>query len=183
MQIKIFTIPIGMEESRIDELNHFLRANKVVGVRKEVVVNGSGGCWTFCITYLDGVKQAGNTEIKRSDKIDYRDVLGADEFRRFSDFRKIRKQLAEQEAVPAYAIFTDAELAEIAKLDQVTREHLIHFPGYECTAVCFDDPMVKGTGYEYEGRRFIICDPTYIGASIGMCMPDYLKERPQVELW
>lgn len=129
MQIKIFTIPIGMEESRLDELNLFLRANKVVDVRKEIVTNGNGGCWTFCITYLEGVKPQGFADGKRGDKIDYREVLSSDEFKRFSDFRKIRKQLAEQEAVPAYAVFTDAELAEMAKLEYVTREQLKNISG------------------------------------------------------
>ncbi|MBR6355074.1 MAG: HRDC domain-containing protein [Paludibacteraceae bacterium] len=37
----------------------------------------------------------------------------------FSQLRSIRKQLAEQEAVPAYAVFTDSELAEIAKLESI----------------------------------------------------------------
>lgn len=61
--------------------------------------------------------------------------------------------------------------------------HLIHYPGHECTAVCFGQENVKGTGYVYQGKRFVICDPTYIGASIGQCMPDYVKEEPKIELW
>lgn len=61
--------------------------------------------------------------------------------------------------------------------------HLIEYPGHECTAVNFTDETITGDGYIYEGKRFIICDPTYIGASIGMCMPDFKSVKPIIELW
>ena len=61
--------------------------------------------------------------------------------------------------------------------------HLIEYPGHECTAVNFTDEGIIGNGYLYEGKRYVICDPTYIGASIGMCMPDYKNVKPVIELW
>ncbi len=61
--------------------------------------------------------------------------------------------------------------------------HLIHYPGHECTAIHFPEDNVRGTGYNYKGKTFVICDPTYIGASIGQCMPDYVNVQPKVELW
>lgn len=61
--------------------------------------------------------------------------------------------------------------------------HLIEYPGHECTAVHFTDTSVSGDGYYYEGNRYVICDPTYIGAEIGMCMPKYKNTKPIVELW
>lgn len=61
--------------------------------------------------------------------------------------------------------------------------HLVHYPGHECTAVRFTDTSVTGDSYTYRGQRFIICDPTYIGASIGMCMPSFRSVEPEVELW
>ena len=61
--------------------------------------------------------------------------------------------------------------------------HLVHFPGHECTAVCFGTENVIGSGYRYEGKTYIICDPTYIGANIGQCMPQYEGMEPKVELW
>jgi len=61
--------------------------------------------------------------------------------------------------------------------------HLIEYPGHECTAVNFTDPNIVGDGYTYDGKRYTICDPTYIGAHIGMCMPDYRNTKPIVGLW
>lgn len=61
--------------------------------------------------------------------------------------------------------------------------HLIQYPGHECTAVNFSASQMNGDGYMYKGKAFYICDPTYIGASIGQCMPDYRNLKPIVELW
>ena len=61
--------------------------------------------------------------------------------------------------------------------------HLVQYPGHECTAVNFSTSQMNGDGYMYKGKAFYICDPTYIGASIGQCMPDYRNVKPIVELW
>lgn len=60
--------------------------------------------------------------------------------------------------------------------------HLIKFPGHECVAVRLSQ-QIEGNGYMYKGGYYSISDPTYIGASTGMCMPDYLQEQPVVECW
>ena len=77
------------------------------------------------------------------------------------------------------AIFYAYLVHEILGLDV----HLIQFPGHECTAVAFNQPVANGTSYEYKGKTYYICDPTYIGARIGRCMPSYAKESPQIEVW
>lgn len=61
--------------------------------------------------------------------------------------------------------------------------HLIQYPGHECTAVCFTDKSIVGDGYSYKGKQYIICDPTYIGAPIGKCMPSYVNVKPKIEPW
>ncbi len=61
--------------------------------------------------------------------------------------------------------------------------HLVNYPGHECTGIAFTDQQLSGHGYKYGNRRYLICDPTYIGATLGMCMPQYEQEKPKVELW
>ena len=61
--------------------------------------------------------------------------------------------------------------------------HLVQYPGHECTAVNFTTSQMNGDGYMYKGKAFYICDPTFIGASIGQCMPGYRNVKPTVELW
>lgn len=57
---------------------------------------------------------------------------------------------------------------------------LLHFPGHMGTAVRFPG-NVEGDYLVFEGQKYIICDPTYIGARIGMCMPQYKKEGVEIE--
>ena len=48
---------------------------------------------------------------KAKEAVDYRQVLSEEDFTRYARLRDLRKQLAEAEGVPAYTIFTNAQLA------------------------------------------------------------------------
>jgi len=48
----------------------------------------------------------------------------------------------------------------------------LHYPNHVATAVEFKS-NVKGDNVTYENRRYIICDPTYIGADIGHAQPKF----------
>ena len=39
---------------------------------------------------------------------------------------------------------------------------------------------VTGDSYVFEGRRYVMCDPTYIGAPVGATMPKYRGVTPQI---
>lgn len=52
---------------------------------------------------------------------------------------------------------------------------LIDYPGHVATAVHFNE-NVPGTAIMHHGKRYVICDPTYIGASIGTEMPGFAPE-------
>lgn len=47
---------------------------------------------------------------------------------------------------------------------------LVYYPNHLATAIEFTD-AVSGDYFDFDGRKFVVCDPTYIGASIGMTMP------------
>lgn len=129
MQIKIFNIPIGADESITEEMNHFLRAHKIIDIKKELALLSDNSCWSFCITYMQDNKPVDNNRANGNGKIDYKEVLDAETFERFSNLRKLRKQIAEREAIPAYAVFTDAELAEMAKISPLTLLEMQKIPG------------------------------------------------------
>lgn len=48
---------------------------------------------------------------------------------------------------------------------------LVYYPGHLATAVHFNTE-VKGDYISLNGKKFTICDPTYIGAPVGKTMPD-----------
>ena len=57
----------------------------------------------------------------------------------------------------------------------------LQYEGHVATAVYFgDNADVKGDGYMYGGKKYFVCDPTYINASIGMEMPQYKGKTPKV---
>ena len=131
MQIKLFNIPIGASDSDVEEMNHFLRANKIIDIKKELATVSGNSCWSFCVTYMISNHPADVEQGRQrvNAKVDYKDVLSPEVFAKFSDFRKLRKQIADSEAIPAYAVFTDAELAEIAKLPELTFSAIGKIPG------------------------------------------------------
>ena len=129
MQIKIFNIPIGAEDTQVDELNHFLRANKIIDVKRELAMLDGRGCWSFCITYMLSSKPLEQHKQASSAKADYKEILEPEIFEKFTQMRKIRKMIAESEAVPAYAVFTDAELSEMAKLPELSISTMEKIPG------------------------------------------------------
>ena len=59
---------------------------------------------------------------------------------------------------------------------------LVFYPGHLATAVCFNNDSVKGDYIQLDGRRFIVCDPTYIGAPVGETMPNMDNKTAKVIL-
>jgi hypothetical protein len=59
---------------------------------------------------------------------------------------------------------------------------LVYYPGHLATAVCFTDEAIKGAYYVYKGHHFVVCDPTYIGASVGEEVPGMDVEKSKVML-
>ena len=57
----------------------------------------------------------------------------------------------------------------------------LQYEGHVATAVYFgDDVNINGDGFMYNGKKFYVCDPTYINAGIGMAMPQYKGVTPKV---
>ena len=58
---------------------------------------------------------------------------------------------------------------------------LLYYPGLHlATAVHFENPNTQGDYVLVDGQKYLICDPTYIGASLGMGMPDLMKVSIEV---
>lgn len=47
---------------------------------------------------------------------------------------------------------------------------LMHYPNHIAAAVCFNSD-VSGDSVMHKGRKYIVCDPTFIGAPVGVTMP------------
>jgi len=52
------------------------------------------------------------------------------------------------------------------------------YPGHMTTAVALKHSKPEFSTIDYHGMKYVIADPTYIGASVGMAMPSYEKLKP-----
>ena len=58
---------------------------------------------------------------------------------------------------------------------------LVYYPGHLATAVRFNEP-VTGDYISLNGNKYLVCDPTYIGAPIGETMPGMENKTAKVIL-
>ena len=111
MKLHFFQIPVFSQNLFEDELNKFLASHRITHIEKEFVSNGSQSFWSVCVTSIDGEPRRQKTGQKR--RVDYREVLDEKDFAIYVKLRNLRKTLSEKEGVPAYALFTNEQLAEM----------------------------------------------------------------------
>ena len=128
MQFKILTIPATGDHEAEEELNRFLRGHRVISINRELVSNAGTACWCFCIEYLEGTSSSPGKS-RGKPRVDYKEVLSEDDFAIFARMRDTRKQLADKEAVPAYAVCTNEQLAEMVKTKAATLADLKKIDG------------------------------------------------------
>ena len=80
------------------------------------------------VDFLDPSQKASSSSGKRN-RIDYREVLSEEEFAIYSRLRDLRKSIAESEAVPVYAVFTNQQLADIVQRKVTSKSGLKEIPG------------------------------------------------------
>jgi len=136
MQIRIFNIPITdngemqaeMRCIELVEMNKFLAASRVLEIEQRFYQNDKSAFWSFCVRYLNSNTGSFQQQLTKQ-KVDYKELLNENEFAIFSKLRECRKIIAAKDAVPAYAVFTDEELAGIARLPIIEVGKLISVKG------------------------------------------------------
>ena len=114
MQFALFTIPINDSGGALEEMNRFLRSHRVLAVEKHLIGGPENPTWAFCAEFLE--RSVIEPADRRGEpKVDYKQVLKPEDFAVFSKLREVRKAIAEKEAVPAYAVFTNEQLAAMVQ--------------------------------------------------------------------
>lgn len=116
IQYNTFYVPIADAGEIQSQLNAFLRSHRVLQVERHAFEGG----WGFCVEWMDGASTggSGNENWRKTPRIDYKEVLSSEEFERFSQLRERRKKISQEDGVPPYMVMTDAQLAEIAKMEK-----------------------------------------------------------------
>ena len=116
MRLRFFTIPIHDADAATRELNQFLAANRIHAVDRKFVEDGANSAWAISVSFDEGgAEPISRSSIGKRGKVDFKDVLSAEEFAVFARLRALRKERADAEGVPAYALFTNEQLADMVQ--------------------------------------------------------------------
>ncbi|MBN1654624.1 MAG: HRDC domain-containing protein [Deltaproteobacteria bacterium] len=117
-QIRHFTVPVYEGRAAEEELNRFLRGHQILEVREEFTANGSNSLWCVSVKYAGEYRGEFHKIGSNKNRVDYKEVLEPEAFARFVELRARRKTISENEALPAFAVFTDEELSQIARIKE-----------------------------------------------------------------
>jgi hypothetical protein len=116
MQMAFYSIPSRGDAAMQEELNAFLRSHRILTVHREFIQQGDNSYWALSVEYLEGPTPSGPASSRSGkSRVDYKEVLSPEEFALFASLRDWRKDAAEKEGIPVYAVLTNEQLAAIAK--------------------------------------------------------------------
>lgn len=130
MKIKFFTIPLPAVNDYEKELNSFLSTNKIIEFEKKLVQTETQVYWSIFINYEEKNTNYKEEKYKKKEKIDYVKILPPEQSKRYEKIRKIRMEIAKDDAVSAFVIGTNEEIAEIAKFANPTLSDLKKINGF-----------------------------------------------------
>ncbi|MCP5241888.1 MAG: HRDC domain-containing protein [Burkholderiales bacterium] len=128
MKYKFFTILARHPEAGEEALNQFCSQHRVSFVEKHLVTDGANSFWSVCVTWLEGEGTLLASQHKKP-SVDYKQILNENEFVIFLELRNLRKQLAESQGVPPYALFTNEQLAAMVQQRINSKAALQAIPG------------------------------------------------------
>ncbi|MBF8271341.1 MAG: ATP-dependent DNA helicase RecQ [Magnetococcales bacterium] len=128
MQIRFFTVPVHGGDAAAGLLNQFLSGHRVLSMDRSFVQDGPNSAWSFCVHFEASAGSPITMPGKRP-KVDYKEVLNDQDFAVFARLRDLRKERSESEGVPAYALFTNEQLAEMVQRRVTTPSALLEISG------------------------------------------------------
>ena len=121
-QYRCFFLAADDQSGDDNPLNVFLRSYRVQTVDRQFVAQPVPG-WAFCVAYLGKAEQSAVT-VAGKPRIDYREVLNAEDFAVFDNLRALRTEIAERESKQVYSVFTNAQLAAMVQANMHSVEQL-----------------------------------------------------------
>ncbi|MBZ0258363.1 HRDC domain-containing protein [bacterium] len=124
MQCRVFTIPFSIDKQCFDdaELTNFLSDKELIELREHIVLQNGVSYLVLIICY----KIKGSPS---NSKVDYKDVLSADDYIVYNLLREWRNEEAKKMDVAPYMLFSNKQLALIAEIRPQNRKDLLEIPG------------------------------------------------------
>jgi superfamily II DNA helicase RecQ len=133
MPFKSFIVPVFHGEWAERELNQFLKTHRALHVEQRWVDQGWNSFWAVWVDYVDtsapvadGQQPAAAGSKK---KVDYKDRLSTEDFDVYLQLRNLRKEMAAEEGVALYAVFTNEQLAQVVERRALTKPALQEIAG------------------------------------------------------
>jgi superfamily II DNA helicase RecQ len=122
-----FISPFG-EKSVTDELNAFLRSQRIVNVEKRLIDGERGTGWVFLVEYGN---DNGKSSLNAVSKVDYREKYKDKpaDYTLYNKLRDLRKTVADKAGIPLYAIFTNDQLSLMVDIKPKTTRDLLSITG------------------------------------------------------
>ena len=120
MKYQFFVIPAQNPASAQEELNSFCAGCQVLNIDKAFVVNGDGSFWSVCVTWNDGSSEVTK---RQKPRVDYREILNEKDFAVFVKLRTLRKNIADKQGVPVFALFSNEQLATMVQKRIITKNN------------------------------------------------------------
>jgi hypothetical protein len=105
LAIQIFSIPArGCQESA-EEFNQFLRSRRIVAIERQLILDNGNAYWSLCVEYLERGTNKSPANLPTSQrsskaKVDYREVLNAEDFAAFVKFVTFVRNLLRRKLCP-----------------------------------------------------------------------------------
>jgi len=115
MHYDFFCVPVDSPEEDSMKLNAFLSSHCIVHVDRQFYQREGAAFWSFCVHWKSNESPANDRRI--NSKVDYKKILPVEQFDVYSLLRDRRKELAEQDGIPVYAVATNDQLAEMVKME------------------------------------------------------------------
>ncbi len=116
MKYQFFTVPVVSPQDEQEKLNLFCSQHRIVDVDKQIIMQGNTYFWVFCISYMDAaMAEVSKNKQSNRKRIDYKEVLNEVDFNKYVELRNLRKEIAEQNGIPVYAVFTNEHLATMVQ--------------------------------------------------------------------
>ena len=147
MAIQIIRIPVSAPKGATDELNRLLATSRVVSLEKHWVEQGDNSYWAVWVEYIEKERKPGGAEESKelggkAVPIDYGAALGPEELAAYAKLRAWRNQTAKAAELPAYSIFSNEQLAEMARLRITNKGGLKQIKGIgEARLEKYGDPV------------------------------------------
>jgi superfamily II DNA helicase RecQ len=134
MRLKFFSVPFHDPDDVAGDVNQFLAGHRILAIERNLVQDGANSAWAICITYQatdadSPPPSRAPSGFSRRGKPDYKEVLSPPEFAVYSRLRDLRKELAESQGVPVYALFTNEQLALMVQKRIASLAALRDIPG------------------------------------------------------